>query len=144
MIAADFMVVFLSGITPFLVFLTLSSPFVCYMHLRLPAFARQSRELLVRYSKNLPKTAEVDITTMNLIGRPRVSRIKLSELHPHKQSIFNGYANYARDTTEVNAKRPWWMGKAVRLFSIPEGKSNILGVDILKDVKLRIELNQKR
>jgi len=96
----------------------------------------------MRYSKNLPPNAELDVTTMNLIGKPRVSRMKISELQPHKAMKFGGIANVARDTAEVNAKRPWWMGKAPRLFSIPDVKSRIPGGEIL-DVTKRIARNEK-
>ena len=50
--------------------------------------------------------AELDVTTMNLIGKPRVSRMKISELQPHKGMKFGGIANVARETAKVNPKRP--------------------------------------
>ena len=66
-----------AGLVPVTVIAYISSPFVTYIHLRLPIFARQSHEMLLRYSKTLPKTAELDITTMNFIGKPRVTRVKM-------------------------------------------------------------------
>lgn len=100
-----------------------SGPFVNYIHLRLPRFARHSHNLLVRYSRNLPKDAELDITTMNVIGKARVSRIKVSELFPVRRRF--GLANFARDTDAINAKRPWWMGKAVKQFGVHGGTGTV-------------------
>ncbi|RQM08827.1 hypothetical protein DH86_00002964 [Scytalidium sp. 3C] len=112
-----------SGIIPMLFVAYTSSPFVTYIHLRLPQFARYSRDMLMRYSKNLPKDAGIDITTMNFIGKPRMNKMKVGELYPVKERF--GLVNYARDTTEVNTKRPWWLGKAVRAFSINSNPGRI-------------------
>src|SRR6266487_1975598 len=98
----------------------IAGPFVNYIHLRVPAFARNSREMLIRYSKSLPKDAELDITTMNFIGKPRVTRVKVSDLRPVNQRF--GLSNYARDAKEANAKRPWWMGRAVSQFGVHSGR----------------------
>ncbi|KAM3064925.1 hypothetical protein ACMFMG_011247 [Clarireedia jacksonii] len=111
--------VLLSGTIPMVFVAYLTSPFVNYIHLILPTFARNSRDLMLRYSKNPPKDAVIDVTTMNLIGKPRVSRVHIAELRPTKQRL--GIANYVRDTKETNASRPWWMYRAVRLFGIHSG-----------------------
>ena len=105
-----------------------TGPFVTYIHLRVPAFARHSREMLMRYSKSLPKDAELDITTMNFIGKPRVTRVKVAELYPVQERF--GFANYARATEEINSKRPWGMGKPVRQFGVHSGRSRIMGSEI--------------
>ena len=100
-----------------------SGPFVNYIHIKLPKYATQSRDVLTRYSKMLPKDAELELTTMNFIGKSRAARMKVSDLIPTKQRF--GLANYARDTRDINSKRPWWMGKAVRLFGIHGGSGRI-------------------
>ena len=119
----------------------MSGPFVTYIHLKLPAFARSTQDLIMRYSKNLPKDAEIDITTMNVIGKPRVTRIKISELRPVKERY--GLGNYARNTENVDAKRPWWMGKAVRLFGVHGGRSEIMGGEVWKNIEGNIQKNNK-
>ncbi len=115
----------------------ITGPFVTYIHLRLPAFARNSREMLIRYSKTLPKDAELDITTMNFIGKPRVTRVNLKDLHPVRERF--GIANYARDTKLTNSKRPWWMGKAVSQFGVHSSTSKIMGGEIWGEIAKRIE-----
>jgi hypothetical protein len=109
----------LSGIIPMTFVAYISSPFVAHVRLRLPHFARQSRDILNRYTQNLPKDAKLEITTMNFIGKPRLSLVKVADLHPVKERF--GMANYTRDTKEINAKRPWYMGRAVRQFGIHGG-----------------------
>ena len=108
-----------SGTVPLLTVAYISSPFVANIHLRLPPFARYSRDLLVRYSQNLPKDAKLEITTMNFIGKPRVSLVRAADLNAVKERF--GMVNYTRERKEINSKRPWWMGGAVRQFGIHGG-----------------------
>ncbi|RDL29781.1 Uncharacterized protein BP5553_10646 [Venustampulla echinocandica] len=134
-------VAMLSGVVPMVVIMYISGPFVNYIHLRLPPFARHSREMMIRYSKSLPKDAEVDITTMNLLGKPRVARMKVSSLYPIKERF--GLANYGRDTKELNSKRPWWMGRAVRQFGVHAGKSQIMGGEVWGNIAATISKRSK-
>jgi len=134
--------VMLSGIIPMVSVAYISGPFVNYIHLRLPAFALGSREMLLRYSKMLPKDAEIDITTMNFIGKPRVTRMKVADLYPVKQRL--GMANYARDTTKINAERLWWMGKAVRQFGVHSGRSKVMGGEIWRNVESVLQKNRAK
>jgi len=124
--------VMLSGIIPMVTIAYMSGPYVTYVHLRLPAFARRSRDMLMRFSRNPPKDTEVDITTMNFIGKPRVTRVKVADLYPVKERL--GLVNYARDTREINSKRRWWMGKAVRQFGVHSGRSLILRGEVWANI----------
>lgn len=115
--------VLLSGAVPMIFVAYITSPFVNYIHLRLPNFARNSRDLLMRYSKNPPKDAQADITTMNFVGKPRVTRLEISELRAVKQRF--GVGNYSRDTKKINATKKWWMPKAIRLFGVHGGTGRV-------------------
>lgn len=97
----------------------ISGPFVAHVHLRLPRFARQSREILNRYTQNLPKDAELELTTMSFIGKPRISLVKVGDLRPVRERF--GMVNYVRDTKHLDHQRPWYMGKAVRQFGLHGG-----------------------
>lgn len=112
----------------------ITGPFVTYIHLRLPAFARQSREMLTRYAKSLPKDAALEITTMNFIGKPRVTRVKITDLYPVNGRF--GMANYARDIKSI--KSPWWAGKAVRQFGLHSSTSRVMGGEIWENIAKRI------
>ena len=109
----------LSGIVPVVFVAYITSPFVAHIHLRLPPFARYSREMAVRYSQTLPKDAKLELTTVNFIGMPRVTRVNVSDLHLVKDRF--GIVNYIRDTKDLNSKRPWWMGSAIRQFGVYGG-----------------------
>lgn len=119
----------------------ISGPFVNYIHLRVPAFARNSRELLFRYLQSLPRNAEIDITTMNFIGKPRVSRMRVSELYTTKERF--GLANYARVLGKGRVERPWWKGNLPRLFGIHGSRSKIMGGEAWGNVSRCIEKNKK-
>ena len=88
----------------------ISRPYVLYIYMNLPHYARRSQEILTRFARTLPPETELDITTMHFSGRPRFTRVKASELIEAKGRW--GVANLAR----LPAKRmgvsepqpPWW------------------------------------
>ena len=117
----------------------IAGPFVAHIHLKLPNYARYSRDVLMRYTRSLPKDAKLEITTMNFIGFPRVTRVNATDLRPVRERF--GMVNYARDMRELDKKRPWWSGRAVRQFGV-HGGDKIRGNpdawdDILKTIARR-------
>ncbi|QSZ35261.1 hypothetical protein DSL72_008130 [Monilinia vaccinii-corymbosi] len=128
--------VLLSGAVPVIFVAYITSPFVNYIHLKVPNYARNSRDLLMRYSKNPPKDAQVDITTMNFVGKPRVSRLDISELKPVKQRF--GVGNFSRDTKKINATRKWWMPRAVRLFGVHGGAGRVREGEVWENIAKKI------
>jgi hypothetical protein len=96
----------------------ITSPFVAFVHMRLPPFARQSEEMLRRYIRTIPPQTELDITTMSLIAKPRVSTVRLSELMSVSRRY--GIVNLARDTVAENATRKWYRFRAVGNFSVQQ------------------------
>ncbi|KAI9743653.1 MAG: hypothetical protein M1818_002969 [Claussenomyces sp. TS43310] len=106
----------LAGAVP-LAFVTYTTgPWVTQVHVRLPAFARQSREAARRYVANLPPGAVLEIDTMKFWGRPRSTLGKVSEFYPTKMRL--GTVNYARD------KPPWYLGSRISRFSIGRGRKD--------------------
>lgn len=97
-----------------------TTPFVSYVHLRLPVFARQSREQLFRWARKIPPSTEIDLTTIRPLGRPRVSRMKLSDLRTTSARL--GVANLVRrpQSSGVEITRPWWKGRPQGLFYVGE------------------------
>lgn len=76
------------GIVPFSVIAYTSMPFVVFIHLRLPAFARHpDPELLRRFVRNIPAATKLDITTMNLVGRPRVTSVPIGDIVPARERM---------------------------------------------------------
>lgn len=106
------------GAVPMLFVAYTTMPFVSYVHLRLPIFARKSREQLFRWARNIPPSTEIDLTTIRSFGRPRVSRMKLSDLRTTSARL--GVANLARkvQNSVSETQRPWWRGKPQDLFYV--------------------------
>lgn len=109
-----------SALVPLFFVAFTTSPFVSFIHIRLPPFARQSEEMLRRFVQNLPAKTELDFTTMSFIAKPRVSRVAVSELRPANKRL--GIVNYTRDTAADNAARKWYMFPAVGNFSVQGNK----------------------
>jgi hypothetical protein len=105
------------GIIPFCFVAYVTAPFVTFVRIILPDFARQSKEILHRFAKNPPTNTSLEVTTISLIGKPRVSSMMIADLKPTKQRF--GLVNYMRDTKAVNAQRNWYMYSAVGKFHIP-------------------------
>lgn len=63
----------------------------------------------------MPPQTELEITTMSFIAKPRVSRVALADLRPASRRF--GIANLARDTAADNARRRWYMFRAVGAFN---------------------------
>ena len=91
-----------------------TAPFVSYVHIKLPGFARHSKDQLMQWVKQVPRNAEIDLTTMRFSGRPRVSRMLISDLKETEARL--GVANLARVSNLTI--RPWWMGKEPTLFYV--------------------------
>lgn len=129
------------GAVPMLFVAYTSAPFVTFVHLRPPAFARRSRDTFLRFSKNLPADASIDITTMKFSSRQRVSKMRVADLKPTKG--FLSIANLIRMHSSTTAKqtRPWWMGKPPSRFYVgsERGKSREKGVwqNVLNQIKQR-------
>ncbi|OIW24092.1 hypothetical protein CONLIGDRAFT_624444 [Coniochaeta ligniaria NRRL 30616] len=113
--------VFLCGLIPLLTVAYTTSPFVTNIHIKLPVFARQSRVLLERWAKSgIPASTPLQITTMSFIGKPRVSSLTVGDLVPVRQRL--GLVNYLRgDVEEENARRKWYMFRAVGKFNVTPG-----------------------
>jgi hypothetical protein len=133
------MLVILSGALPLLFTLYTTAPFVTYAHLKLPAYAQLSSENLLRYSKNLPKTAELDLTTMSILGRARVTRAPLCELKEIKSTV--GVSNIHRCFPAGTPRPPraWWMRKPVTRFYardvVERGKPRTLWNEVMETIR---------
>lgn len=109
-----------------------ASPFVAHIHLRLPLFARQSREILQRFVKNPPSDTRIDITTISIIGKPRVSEMTIADLQPAKERF--GLVNYVRDTKLIDARRKWYAYRAVGKFHVQQDLGNVREAWVWNDI----------
>jgi hypothetical protein len=106
------------GTTPLLAIWYLTSPMVVWIHMRVPDKYRRSKHVLDLFLDNPPADAEVAITNMGAIFKPRVSHVRISDLRPERKRF--GLVNYTRDTTKENAQRRWWMFRAMGGFRIED------------------------
>jgi len=119
-----------------------TKPFVSYVHIRLPIFARQSQEQLLRWSKNIAPETEIDMTTMRLYGLPRVSRMQVADLHKRKRSALS-VANLAcvPGRSDFGKKRPWWAGKELTRFYVGnhelKGRESTIWPNVLEAIRSR-------
>lgn len=111
--------VIIGGAIPMIFVTYTSMPFVSYVRIKLPAFARRSKDQLIQWVQNVPSTTEIDLMTMWFSGRPRVSHMLVSDLRETKARL--GIANLARvSSSTANASRPWWMGKEPHIFYVAD------------------------
>lgn len=106
------------GTVPFLAVWYLTSPMAVWIHVRVPDKYRRSKHALNLFLGAPPADAEVAITNMGVIFKPRVSHVRISDLKPERKRF--GLVNYTRDTTKENAQRKWWMFRAVGGFRIED------------------------
>ncbi|KAI1115701.1 hypothetical protein F5Y14DRAFT_409963 [Nemania sp. NC0429] len=109
----------LSAVVPLVFVAYITAPFVTFIHMRVPPFARQSEALLRRYVRTPPPQTELQITTMSFIAKPRTSTVKLRDLRPASRRF--GIVNMTRDTAADNAARRWFMYRAVGNFNVQRG-----------------------
>lgn len=96
-----------------------SMPFVSNVRIKLPRIARRSKDQLMQWVRKVPSNAEIDVTTMRFSGRPRVSRMFISDLRETKARW--GIANLARTSNPTaSASRSWWMGKDPHIFYVAD------------------------
>ncbi|KAL7273386.1 hypothetical protein RUND412_003764 [Rhizina undulata] len=77
----------LAGAIPLVFIQYVSPPYVTHIHLRLPTFARYSREYLMRYAQQIPKDAVIDVITIRLLGRPRMDTFKVGDIRSTRKRL---------------------------------------------------------
>lgn len=110
--------VVVGGALPLLFVGYTAAPFVNYIHLALPAFARKSREHALQYAKDLPSYATLYINTMKFSTIPRRIEVRLSDLVPDKSKL------RPVSFRNINPIRlPWWQGRTQTQFFTKEKSS---------------------
>lgn len=101
-----------------LVVMRTTAPFVTYVHLKVPFYARRSRDHLAKFVEKVPQNTEIDLTTIGNFGWPHVYRMPLFELRK-AQYMFSA-ANLRRVPSSLSrtSKRPWWKGNLPAKFYV--------------------------
>lgn len=107
----------LIGAIPMGIMVLTTAPFVTYVHLTLPAWARMSAARLHRMAGNLPASAVVDITTLRWIW-PRVTRLTAGELYLKSGAVTGAMTLRRRIPQTVLEQRKWWQWKPLSTFYV--------------------------
>ncbi|CAG8027257.1 unnamed protein product [Penicillium olsonii] len=100
-----------AGSLPMLFVSYTAAPYVNFVHLALPAFARKSREAAVQYAKELPPTAVLYLTSMRFNTIPRQTAVRIGDLVPKKDMLRPVTFEHLKP-----ASRRWWQGRAPTHF----------------------------
>ena len=121
-----------------------AKPFVSFVHIKLPLYARRSKEALFKWAQDIPSKAQVDMTTMRFYGGPRVSRMSVGELR--QTSSWLSAANLSRDLPSVSApaRRSWWLTKPLLKFYVGEERVGKREVSIWQQVLKQIPKDSTR
>ncbi|KAI9715473.1 MAG: hypothetical protein M1812_005949 [Candelaria pacifica] len=124
----------IGGAVPMLFVAYTTSPFVTYIHLRIPQFARHSKDTLMKYSKKVPSDAELVMTTIQFSGRPRTTNMRLSELRSvdRRFGVVNLVRNVSKGTTRPRKLR--WLGNGVTQFYVGSGINRVKDDSVLQNV----------
>lgn len=99
-----------------MVFVTFTgAPIVSQVHLAIPGFAQKSREAMMSYLKNVPRTADLSVETIKSNLYPRRSRVRLCDLVAARSPV--------RPMSFINTKpgpRRWWEGRGDVYFYATE------------------------
>ena len=93
----------------------MTAPYVAYVHIRIPHFARRSKAALFRWAANIPQDTELDLTTMRAYGKLQVSRLPVKDLR--QTSSWVSVANLSRvpsTSAKTPSRRRWWMWWALK------------------------------
>ncbi|KAK2743221.1 hypothetical protein CKAH01_06931 [Colletotrichum kahawae] len=112
------------ALIPFAYVAYFSAPFVTHVFLRLPPYARQSRALLERHVRALPATAQLEVGTLGLAGRPRATLVSVFDLRPVPADA--GFretrarlVTHTRDVADLMKRKKWYHYRPVSLFGLP-------------------------
>ncbi|EYE99711.1 uncharacterized protein EURHEDRAFT_444938 [Aspergillus ruber CBS 135680] len=99
------------GTIPMLFVAYTSAPFVNFVHLALPVFARRSREQAIQYARTLPPTATLYINTMKFTTIPRQTEVRVGDLVADK-ALLRPVSFRNRNPAPL----PWWKGSTLKQF----------------------------
>ncbi|KHN94513.1 uncharacterized protein MAM_07568 [Metarhizium album ARSEF 1941] len=112
------------GVVPMLFVAYSTAPFVTHMHVHLPAAARASPAVLKRFVAAMPPGTRLTLTTMSsFTAKPRCSAVRVGELRAAVPGTRFGLVNYVRDVEAEDARRKWYMYRAVRSFYVQDARA---------------------
>ncbi|KAL8940298.1 MAG: hypothetical protein Q9216_002884 [Gyalolechia sp. 2 TL-2023] len=115
------------GAIPMLVVMRATAPFVTYVHLQVPFYARRSREHLSSFLEKVPQNTEIDLTTIGNFGWPHVYRMRMAELRKAKHMFSAANLRRVPLTSSKPSRRPWWKGDLPMKFYVGNERVRVRG-----------------
>ncbi|KAL8859672.1 MAG: hypothetical protein Q9178_003786 [Gyalolechia marmorata] len=115
---AELLVVIICGAIPMLVVTYATAPFVTYIHLKLPFYARRSKEDLMKFVNKVPMSTEIDLTTIGQFGWPHVYRMPLAELKKAKYALSAANLERVLPSSALKPNRSWWKSSLPTKFYV--------------------------
>lgn len=108
-----------AGAIPLLAVWYLTSPMVMWIHFIVPKNFQRSADAVELLMKNVPIDAEVTMTTMGILGKPRVSHMKLRDVRKERRRF--GLVNHVRTLDQdAIASRKWYQLPEMSQFKIED------------------------
>lgn len=115
---------------PFFAVWYLTSPMVMWIHIPVPRDLHQlapnaaKKVFAQRLLQNdVSPDTEIFITTMNVVCKPRVSRMQIKDLRQEKRRM--GLVDHVRDVRELEAQRKWYQFPTVGEFKIEKQREDL-------------------
>ena len=88
-----------------------AAPYVNFVQLELPLFARRSGADAIQYAKNLPPTAKLFVNTTGPSLVPRQTELRLGDLMPDR-ALLRPVSFRNKDPIPLR----WWQGRTLQQF----------------------------
>ena len=124
------------GAIPMLYMMYFASPFVAYIHIMVPFFARRSREQLLKWAQNIPPSIEIEMTTIKSYGGLRTTRMPIGQIRPTTSRF--GIQNFVR-VPNLSKRKPWWAPKDQRLFFIGSERKKTVETAVWQNIRSQIQ-----
>ena len=126
------------GAIPFAFVNHTTRPFVSFVHIALPVFARRSKESLYRWAQNIPPATQVYMTTTRFYGGPRVSRMAVEDLRQTRAWLSAANLTRTPPSRSAAAKKSWRAPKPLLRFYVGTEKKKAKDFSVWEQVLKRI------
>ncbi|RPA97416.1 hypothetical protein L873DRAFT_1136253 [Choiromyces venosus 120613-1] len=115
--ALGFVGVALAGTIPMIFIQYISPPYVTHAYLHLPPWACHSTDMIRRYVERLPVDARLDLVTIRLLGRPKITTVKVGELSATRKRL--GCVNWEWKNPAANKPQYFFVEEAGSPSNVP-------------------------
>lgn len=138
------------GIIPFAFVAYSTAPLVTYIHIRLPFYARHTKEGLEKWlGAGVHRDTDLEISSMTLLARPKQTSVSVGDIMPTQSQL--GVANYklipgakSRPGPLLRRGGKWWQSEPLKQFNIQgfnrEAREGWVWEEIARQIERRAKL----